>query len=102
MFQDAFSIMGMLEYGIGNAFSFSVLPDRRNGCFSEYGNASENSTVLASPDRQNGCLFQYWNAKIQIAKMDARTQMLEYGTRIENAAAWRCYVHKINPKFHNF
>jgi hypothetical protein len=58
--------------------------------------------VLVSPDRQNGCLSQHWNAKIQIAKMDARTQMLEYGTRIENAAAWRCYVHKINPKFHNF
>jgi hypothetical protein len=62
MFQDAFSITGMLEYGIGNAFSFSVLPDRRNGCFSQYGNAR----------------IRYWYC--QIAKMDAFSNigMLKY------------------------
>jgi hypothetical protein len=33
------------------------------------------------PDRQNECY---------------------YGASVENAVAWRCYVHKINAKFHNF
>jgi hypothetical protein len=70
MFQVAFSIMGMLEYGIGNAFSFSVLPDRGNGSFFKYMGMLEYG--IGKMDA-----FFYWNAKTQhwgcqIARMDSR------------------------------
>jgi hypothetical protein len=80
MFQDAISIMQRLECGVGNAFSFAVLRDPRNGCFFEHGNAR----------------MRCWCC--EIAEMDAFSNvgMLKYSIAVARSPKWllECGMYK--------